>query len=77
MASKRNKEEAYKVAAAWNKAHPMGSRVALYKDDGQVMDTNTRSLALVTPENVPVIFVERVSGYYALDRVKPIESKTT
>jgi triphosphoribosyl-dephospho-CoA synthetase len=55
---------------AWNDAHPVGTAVILSKDSGEQLVTKTRSAAMMAEAGYPVIFLEGVSGYYLLDRVR-------
>ncbi len=65
----RRSSKARRVCAEWNAAQPVGSKVWLTKDDGQRIETTTRSEAYVCDAGYPVIFLEGVRGYYLLDRV--------
>lgn len=60
---------------AWNTAHPAGSDVMLKKDTGEEIRTKTRGDAYMCAAGYPVIFLEGVSGYYLLDRVRPAPSE--
>jgi hypothetical protein len=55
----------------WNLKHAIGTPVKLTKDSGEVMETRTRSAAEIAASGHAVIWLENVSGYYLLDRVKP------
>ena len=59
-----------KQCDAWNKANPIGRDVILTKDNGQEFGTRTRTRAFLCDSGYPVIFVDGVSGYYLLDRVR-------
>jgi hypothetical protein len=54
----------------WNLKHPVGTRVALHKDSGAILDTKTRSEAYIADSGHAVCFFEGVSGYYLLDRAQ-------
>jgi hypothetical protein len=56
----------------WNLKHQVGTAVTLTKDSGQLVYTRTRSAAEVAASGHAVIWLEGVSGYYLLDRVKPV-----
>lgn len=56
---------------AWNSAHQVGVAVKLTKDNGDVIDTKTRSVAQVLSGHTAVIWLEGISGCYCLDRVRP------
>ena len=59
-------------ADAWNAKHPVGTKVLLRKDTREMV-TTTRSPASTLNENIAVIWLEGVSGCYALSRVSPVE----
>ena len=48
---------------------PVGTLVAVIRDDGSALVTRTRSIAWVTGGNDHVIAVEGITGYCALERV--------
>jgi hypothetical protein len=52
----------------WNLKHPVGTAVALRKDNGTDHITKTRSEAYICDAGYPVCFFEGVSGYYLLNR---------
>jgi hypothetical protein len=56
---------------AWNEAHQVGASVRLHRDDGEVVDTRTRSQAYIAASGVAVIHLEGIRGYYLLERVQP------
>ena len=53
----------------FNENHLPGTPVVVIRDAGERTNTITRSEALVVMENLPVIFLEGISGYYDLTRV--------
>ena len=55
---------------AWNAAHPVGTAVEVQRDNGNIMETTTRSEALLLAYQ-PVIQVKGIPGCYLLDRVHP------
>jgi hypothetical protein len=57
--------------AQWNERHTIGTPVTLRKDDGTLVDTMTKSAAQVLSGHTAVIWLEGVSGCYALERVSP------
>ena len=64
--------QAKKAVANWNAAHPVGTAVVVTKDRGKQVNTKTRSEAQIGGGGVvAVIFLEGISGYYALERVRP------
>jgi len=56
----------------FNARYPIGTPVLLKRDNGQTMETKTRSKAQVSGGHSAVIWLENVSGYYLLDRVTPL-----
>lgn len=63
-----------KQCADWNTAHPIGTPVVLHTDTRGDIQTKTRSLAEVLSGHSAVVWLEGVSGCYALDRVKVISN---
>lgn len=61
----------------WNVQHSIGADVTLERDNGSVQTTKTRSEAFVNNNGLAVIFLEGVSGYYLLNRVKPRQVDAT
>jgi hypothetical protein len=57
----------------FNAACPVGSVVNVRKDDGSTLETTTRSAAEVLSGRTPVVWLDGISGCYALDRVSPAE----
>lgn len=53
----------------WNLKHPVGSVVAVRKDDGTRHIGETTSEAYIAGGHSAVIHVSGISGYYLLDRV--------
>lgn len=64
-----NKKEELSKCGAWNRVNPVGTEVTLERDNGQIEHTKTRSEAYVCSAGYAVIFLEKVSGYYMLNRV--------
>lgn len=54
----------------WNAAHPVGTPVVLRTDTRGDIPTKTRSAAEVLSGHSAVVWLDGVSGCYALDRVK-------
>jgi hypothetical protein len=72
MGNKDKKARALKECADWNHAHPIGTPVELTTDSKGVIHTKTTAAAQLIPSsNLPVIWVEGISGCYLLSRVKP------
>lgn len=55
----------------FNTLYPVGTEVFLPKDNGDVLETATRSPAQVLSGHSAVIWLENVTGCYALERVRP------
>lgn len=53
----------------FNARVPVGSSVDVVKDRGEVIQTVTRSHAIVLSGHTAVIWLEGISGCYLLDRV--------
>lgn len=47
---------------------PIGTRVRLRRDNGEVLDTVTRSAAYVCSAGYLVVFLKGVTGYYLAER---------
>lgn len=58
---------------AWNRAHQVGTPVIVTKDGGEQIETTTCSEAEVLGGHSAVIWLEGISGCYALERVAAIE----
>jgi hypothetical protein len=56
----------------WNITHPIGTPVRLRLDSGEVIETATRSVAVLRSDHA-VIWLDGVVGSYSLSRVQPIE----
>jgi hypothetical protein len=55
----------------WNAKHPIGTKVRVRKDNGDVLSTTTRTKAEVLSGHTAVIWVSDIRGCYLLDRVTP------
>jgi hypothetical protein len=73
MPKKKSKAEMMRQCVAWNNANPHGTEVIVTKDMGEEVHTKTRGEAYVCASGYPVIFLEGISGYYLLDRVRRAE----
>jgi hypothetical protein len=51
---------------------PAGTDVVVRKDNGEELRTKTRSSAQMLGGHTPVIWVEGITGCYALDRVRKL-----
>lgn len=54
----------------WNLKHKCGTPVTVELDSGETKRTKTRSHAFVANSGHAVIYLEDVSGFYLLSRVK-------
>ena len=62
----------------WNELYPPGTKVHLTNDDGEVEETETRSIAWLLGSGHPVVSVNGRAGGYLLERIKPIvEAKSS
>lgn len=62
-----------RLVDAWNARHlGNGVKVTVKMDDGTTKETVTRSAAQLLSGHTAVIWLEGISGYYCLDRVKAI-----
>lgn len=65
-----------RICDRWNTRHPIGTPVVVKRDGGQTISTRTRSAAQVLGGHTAVIWVEGISGCYALDRVSALRAET-
>ena len=65
--------ELQRVVDAWNRLWPVGTVVDLRMDSGEVRRTKTRSAAQVLSGHTAVIWLEGVSGCYALSCAYPVQ----
>lgn len=69
---KAAKKRAKDAVADWNREHAVGIDVIVTKDRGEQVQTKTRSAAQLSGGGVvAVIFLDGISGYYDLSRVRP------
>jgi hypothetical protein len=59
---------------AWNAVNPVGCDVVLTRDNGEQLQTKTRSAAEVLSGHSAVIWLDGVRGCYLLDRVRVSEA---
>lgn len=60
---------------AFNADNAIGSTVRVKKDNGEIVETTTRSRAEVLSGHSAVIWLDGISGCYLLDRVRPVEGR--
>lgn len=58
------------AVAIWNEKHPVGTSVIVTMDCGERREAKTRSAAEVLGGHTPVIWLEGITGCYALKRVE-------
>lgn len=63
-----------KQCDTFNAAWPVGSTVVVRMDCGDGVQTVTRSEAEVLSGHTAVVWLEKISGCYLLDRVTPIQT---
>ena len=63
-------EESRAAVEKWNNNYAVGQRVVVTRDFGEQTFTRTRSGAYVAYSGHAVIFVEGITGWYLLERVK-------
>ena len=68
----RRKKLAELEVENWNLKHAIGTRVKLYKDSGDCVETTTRSEAQVSGSGHAVCWFEGISGYYLLSRAEAL-----
>jgi hypothetical protein len=56
----------------WNRTNKIGSPVPVALDLGRTLDTATRSEAVLLGGHTAVVWLEDVSGAYALDKVRAL-----
>lgn len=68
----RSAAELERQIASFNQRYPVGTPVAVRRDDGKSIVTATRSEAWIMSGHSAVIMVDGISGGYLLDRVSPV-----
>jgi len=58
----------------WNERYPEGTPVTVTRDNGEQFETVTRSEAGYAENDMAVIMVKGIAGYYRLDRVRAQQS---
>lgn len=68
--------QAQRMVRKWNRAWPPGTAVLFWNRFGDPpIETTTRSEAFVTESGVPVVFVQRQTGYVSLFHVLPADQR--
>jgi hypothetical protein len=62
-------ETARLVVDAWNKAVPVGTPVCVARDNGEIHRGRLKHAATLTPNGLPIGWVDGIPGYYLLDRI--------
>jgi len=70
---KPNIKQLEREVTIWNDAYPIGTKVKLVLDEGEPIETITRSKAEVLSGHSAVIWLRGVTGCYLLDRVTAIK----
>lgn len=60
----------------WNASYPVGQKVKLTMDNGEVRETTTRSPAEVLSGHTAVCWFVGVTGCYLLDRAEIVKEAT-
>lgn len=55
----------------WNANYPVGTPVTVTRDDGDKLETATRSIAWTLYGGTAVIMVDGIAGAYLLERTAP------
>lgn len=69
-----SKRSVKQTADSWNKKYPVGTAVVVIRDNGDKLETVTRSEAWELCGS-PVVMVKGISGGYALERMVPMKEK--
>jgi hypothetical protein len=72
MRNRAVEAEAKKMVDDWNRGNHVGRAVKVKRDSGEFLETTTRSHAELIQSGVPVIWLNGITGCYALERVFPI-----
>lgn len=70
MSKKSKQAKDIELIDKWNKSYPEGTPVIVTRDNGDKLETVTRSVAW-SMCGTPVVMVKGISGCYALERVAP------
>lgn len=74
---KAAQKRAKQAVADWNAAHAVGIEVIVTKDRGEQIRTRTHSVARLLSGHTAVIWLDGISGCYALERVRPASAPDT
>lgn len=71
MRKRLTEKQMQKICDKFNEAHPVGSEVMLMidGDDGRLTKVRTKSKACILCGHTPVVWLEGISGCYALTHV--------
>lgn len=74
MGKAEKKAQAMKDCAAWNRAHPIGTKVTV-TDRNTTFISRTTSAATSFGFNTAMVWVEGHGESFALSKVKPVEER--
>jgi hypothetical protein len=57
------------IVEEWNVKHPVGTRVYVIRDNGEIMATHTTRQPMILGGDTPIVWIEGVSGCWSLDQV--------
>lgn len=69
---KQNIKKMQAQCDAFNAKCPVGGKVSVRLDSGEVRETVTVSDAQIVSGHSPVVWMQGIRGYYLLDRVTPL-----
>jgi hypothetical protein len=75
--SREQERDARSLVERWNRAVPVGSRVLVTRDNGEIQECHTRARADLIGTKVAVIWLTGITGCYLLDRCTPIVGPVT
>jgi len=68
----RDSKAQQKKVERWNEKHSVGQEVWAHRDNGEFFKTKTRSEAQLLSGHTAVVWIEGISGCYALSHVEAI-----
>lgn len=71
MSSSLSRDFATLQCQLWNERYPVGTEVMIRHDSGHRTIATTRTKAELSPEGVPMIYVDPLSHPFTLDRCRP------
>ncbi len=67
-----NAELKQQQVEAWNREHPVGSKVLVTRDNGETLETTVKREAELLGGHSPVAWVDGISGCYAISRITAV-----